>query len=106
MLYLGEIVEAVEKNSRWQKLSKQINCTKCSDLDSYQYVVSPELTAACISGKWERDIQVTATCNLVWLLLGLKAFLLRGGKAALAEGFVQADLKWLFCILDDAKEIK
>jgi len=33
----------------------------------------------------------------------LKAFLLRGGKAVLAEGFVQTGLKWLFYNLGDAK---
>lgn len=33
----------------------------------------------------------------------LKIPLWRGGKVVLAEGFVQADLKWLFYILCDAK---
>lgn len=103
MLYLGEIVETVEKISRLQKLSKWLNCTKGSDLSSYQYIVSPKLTATCFSEKWARGVEVTAVCNLVLLLVALKAFLLRRGKVVLGGGFVQADLKWLFYILGDAK---
>lgn len=71
-------MEAVEKISRLQKLSKQINFTKCSDLSSYQYVVSPKLTAPRFSAKWEQDVEVTDICNLVWYLEALKACQLKG----------------------------